>query len=105
LRAIGLALEALRAVDRYGVTRNNEQYKGWAQIEAPADTPTAEAAARTVEKRSGISHLGILKSPEIFRAAYRQAAVRVHPDQPGGSHDLFVELSRAKEVLEKHHGV
>jgi hypothetical protein len=32
LRAIALSLEALRAVDRYGVTRGNEQYRGWTQI-------------------------------------------------------------------------
>lgn len=32
LYAIALALEALRAVDRYGVTKRAEQYKGWAQL-------------------------------------------------------------------------
>jgi hypothetical protein len=105
LRAIALALQALRAVDRYGVTRNNEQYKGWAQIAAPTNQPSPEAAARTIENRTGISHLEILASAEIFRIAYRQAAGKVHPDRPGGSQDLFVELSQAKEALEKHHGV
>lgn len=29
VRGIALSLEALRSVDRYGVTRNSEQYKGW----------------------------------------------------------------------------
>ena len=36
LRAIALSLEALRAVDRYGVTRRGEQYTGWRAIAAPA---------------------------------------------------------------------
>jgi hypothetical protein len=34
VRAIGLGLEALRAVDRYGVTRRGEQYTGWKQLGA-----------------------------------------------------------------------
>lgn len=32
IRAIALALQALRAVDRYGVTKSGEQYRGWAQL-------------------------------------------------------------------------
>ena len=32
VRAIALALEALRKVDRYGVSGQGEQYAGWAQI-------------------------------------------------------------------------
>src|SRR5205807_9216809 len=32
LRAIALALEALRAVDRYGVTKRGEQYQGWSAL-------------------------------------------------------------------------
>ena len=37
LRAIALSLEALRAVDRYGVTRRAEQYKGWAKLPPPPE--------------------------------------------------------------------
>lgn len=38
VRAIALALEALRAVDRYGVSRRGEQYRGWTAIAArPAE--------------------------------------------------------------------
>lgn len=32
LRAIALALQALRQVDRYGVTSRAEQYSGWKQL-------------------------------------------------------------------------
>lgn len=32
VRAIALSLEALRTVDRYGVTRRAEQYKGWSAL-------------------------------------------------------------------------
>lgn len=34
LRAVALGLQALRAVDRYGVTKRGEQYAGWRQLEA-----------------------------------------------------------------------
>ncbi|MDQ2624973.1 MAG: hypothetical protein M3Y20_07420 [Actinomycetota bacterium] len=32
VRSIALGLEALRAVDRYGITRRAEQYSGWRQL-------------------------------------------------------------------------
>ncbi len=105
LRAIGLALEALRAVDRYGVTRGAEQYKGWAQIEAPSDTPKPDFASVFMEQHSGFHAADIYRKPDVFRAAYREAARRLHPDGANGSNEAFIELSRAKEALEKHHGL
>lgn len=39
VRSIGLGLEALRAVDRYGITHRGEQYAGWRQIESGAAAP------------------------------------------------------------------
>lgn len=33
LRAIALGMEALRKVDRYGISRRGEQYTGWLQLE------------------------------------------------------------------------
>lgn len=35
VRAIALGLEALRKVDRYGISRRGEQYTGWKQLSAP----------------------------------------------------------------------
>ena len=37
LRAIALAMEALRKVDRYGVSKRGEQYTGWRQIPQTTD--------------------------------------------------------------------
>lgn len=105
LRAIALSLEALRKVDRYGVTQNNEQYKGWAQLEAPAAGGMSnEAAARFVEARCGIGWPAILSDANIYRDAYKAAAMNCHPDR-GGTHDLFVTLQQAKEILDRHHGI
>lgn len=50
LRAIALALEALRAVDRYGVTRHAEQYKGWAKL------PPAPESMRAIQQAKEALH-------------------------------------------------
>lgn len=44
VRALALALEALRAVDRYGVTKRGEQYCGWLAIEAGGSKTTEQEA-------------------------------------------------------------
>ena len=86
LRAIALSLEALRQVDRYGVTRNNEQYRGFARLEAPKDN-RAEALA-FISRITGLSPREIQADPQ---GAYRLAARALHPDS-GGNHADFVRL-------------
>jgi hypothetical protein len=103
LRAIALALEALRAVDRYGVTRTAEQYRGWAQIAPPSAFPTKEAAAEFLANASGsvVSVFSVLHDSALRQQVYRTAAARLHPDQATGSHELFVRLQQAMELLGK----
>lgn len=104
LRAIAKSLEALRMVDRYGVTRGNEQYKGFAQLsEAPVEM-TLDDAAAFVAHHSGNHPNNILTWPHGYRESYKLAARKLHPDA-GGSHDLFVKLGQAQTVLNKHHGL
>ena len=90
VRAITLALEALRAVDRYGVTRNAEQYAGWKKIAAPAEVHifnTPEDAEAFINEHGG---------------TYKDAARKLHPDNTEtGSHDLFVRLQAAMMMLER----
>lgn len=93
LRAIAKSLEALRQVDRYGVTRSSEQYRGFAQIEAPGaaksmDKSSAEAFIRAHGNGSG-----------TLPDAYRYAARVLHPDMSTGSHEQFVKLQEAKRIL------
>lgn len=100
LRAIALSLEALRAVDRYGVTQGNEQYKGWARIEAPKPGRTwesAEMAARFIaDHADGVTTDEVLNIRDMRTYAYRRAAAKLHPDnQQTGSHDGFVKLQAA----------
>lgn len=107
LHAIALSLAALRAVDRYGVTQNAEQYSGWKQIAAPSafGFDSKEDAAAFMAAQSGFSQTPedirlLIAKPEYQHMAYRDAAKRLHPDSPTGSHELFFKLNQAKAVLE-----
>lgn len=108
VRAIALALEALRKVERYGVTRRGEQYQGWAQLPpagGSSSTMTAQVAARVLvdAARNGTTAEVILRDRDAFLEAYRKAAKRTHPDAGGNVRDFQV-VSEAKGVLERHFG-
>ena len=96
LRAINLTLTALRAINRYGVTQRDEQYKGFAKLEAPKNT-AAEALQFIVTL--------IEWSPDHVKAdleaAYKAAARQAHPDLNGGSHEMFVRLQQHYQTLKK----
>ena len=97
IRAIGLSLEALRAVDRYGVSRRGEQYRGYAALPMSTDPAsriqTREEAEDIIEKHAGVRPQGITAVSAV-RAAIRAT----HPDA-GGDPDDFRAVKRAKEIL------
>jgi hypothetical protein len=97
LYAVALSLEALRAVNRYGVTKRGEQYQGFRRLEAAQPIAPSEAAIQFLAKHAGIDPFVVRQDPN---AAYRTAARKLHPDF-GGSHDLFVQLVQHYEVLDK----
>lgn len=108
VRAIALGLEALRKVDRYGITKRGEQYTGWKALPGAGGsvtTMTAEAAAEFVSRACGgaCSARALLQSVVNVAPAYREAARRLHPDA-GGSTEDFQRLQEAKRVLDAHHG-
>lgn len=104
VRAIALALEALRAVDRYGVTRQAEQYRGWDRIghqdeDAPMDVHrAAEILAQITKDRP----LSLLENVGLYQKQMRAAMVHCHPDR-GGDSEMFRKLVNAKELLDAHH--
>lgn len=104
LRAIALGLEALRAVDRYGVTGRAEQYKGWAKLAAPA-SPDFATVADAIDwlARHSTSQTAetIGSSPGAFRAAYREAAAALHPDRNGGNDSAFKLLQAARDLVDQ----
>jgi len=98
LRAIALSLEALRTVDRYGVTRGNEQYRGWARLEAPNNGMTREQARSFLQSLTDGAPLGPNTTPELIAELCRALKIKNHPDR-GGSHELFVKIGQAERVL------
>ena len=102
VRAIALSLQALRAVDRYGVTRRGEQYTGWSALPAAraqgSQWFTEPAEARTWLVRSA-AELGVPHEPGAsLPGLYRLLAKRMHPDVRG-DRDLWDRLDAAAAVL------
>lgn len=109
VRAIGLALTALRAVDRYGVSNRGEQYKGWARLEAPRQSMSeslltalyllVNVCGNTV---NGVDPAAIMRDRDRHKvdSLYRQAVFLTHPDQ-GGNVDTFRKVQEAKAVLDR----
>lgn len=108
LRAVALALEALRAVDRHGVTRRGEQYQGWTQLTARPATMTREQAAEFIAHwaepddpaKRFVAVGAMLRSPELFvQKLYLRAAKRAHPDVTGDDGDTMARLNRARDII------
>lgn len=100
VRAIALALEALRAVDRYGITTSGEQYRGWQALPAPSPT-SVEAEIRTVAE--ALAFLKKLVTEFAVgsidaAAAIRKAQFLTHPDRHGDPLD-FKRVMRCEQLL------
>jgi hypothetical protein len=100
LRAIALTLEALRKIDRYGVTKNGQQYRGWQAIEQKGSHPawSAEEAEQFLRglvriEGKGLDHLDTL--PQV----YRRVKGQTHPDRNGGDQTLWDKVQHAAGVL------
>ncbi|WP_447643191.1 hypothetical protein [Nocardioides zeae] len=111
VRAIALGLEALRKVDRYGITKRGEQYTGFKALGAgramPASHMTADDAAALLE-RVAIGNEGqsremavarILASSEVARDTWRHARAMAHPDRRGGDRTVWDQVEQAAVVL------
>lgn len=95
VRAIALSLTALRAVDRYGVTKTGQQYAGWRAIEAGNGTAfaSADAALAWMAARAGD---GRGMTP---RELYRLLARVMHPDAIGSVPADWERLDAARQLL------
>lgn len=97
LRAIALSMEALRAVDRYGVSKRGEQYQGWRAI--PASTDAADRVTDAIEA-AHVLHRYAEDDDADFSVALRRAIRATHPDQnPDKDGSEFRAVMRAKELL------
>lgn len=98
LRAIVLALESLRRVDRYGVSSHGEQYRGYLAIESRATTSVDDAFA-VLDATLGV-RVGREFSTDV-RDAIRAAKRITHPDVTGdpSSLDRWHRVVEAERVL------
>lgn len=87
LRAIGMHLNALRGMERWGVGSLDQAFAGYAALPESAG------------EESWWSALGCEAAPaslDELQVVYRDAAKRAHPDA-GGSAEAFVRVQRAFE--------
>jgi hypothetical protein len=98
VRAIALALEALRAVDRYGVSRRGEQYQGWTALPAAR----AQSSKWFTDGAEALAWMKRCAGPDATgdpKALYKLLGLRMHPDMPEGSADLWERLDAAATIL------
>lgn len=96
LRAIAMTLEALRAVDRYGVVKG-EQYAGFKQLGQAAPPAPPMNALDVLCRLSGLFPADVLANP---RRAFLFACKRHHPDA-GGERSNFEQAQKAYEIMSK----
>lgn len=86
VRAIALALEALRKVDRYGVTKRGEQYTGWKALPPGDNTKSTDLIRRG---------LAIIEKHGSATAAL----FATHPDHGGDVEDFrAVQAARGRDA-------
>ena len=98
VRGIALGLEALRAVDRYGITKTGQQYTGWRQLTAGSGLTTREEALSLIRTLTGDTTLILNGADSLPRVVYNRALKRAHPDG-GGSPDRFAAVRDAGRLL------
>lgn len=90
VRAIALGLEALRQVERYGITKRGEQYTGWKAL--------PDSTMSRYEAEQFLAGFAVTGQPRDFKTLYRLAAMKLHPDV-GGSREQWEQLQRAKAAV------
>lgn len=81
LWAVGLTLEAMRGIDRWGAAQLEATFTGYAALPAPEQWWTVLGVPPTADA-------------DTIRTAYRALARQHHPDA-GGSHETFVRIQTA----------
>lgn len=104
VRAIALALEALRRVDRYQIGRGGEQYRGYLQLEAGGGATALGGMTRSEalsvlagDPAAGAGDLST--NPDPLRRAYRRARGAAHPDRHDGDRGAWDRVEQAGRLL------
>jgi hypothetical protein len=105
VRAVALGLEALRKVDRYGITKRGEQYAGWKALPSGSGQPSSHMDADEAWGILGsfgdgpISEQRARATDASKKRLLRKARAFAHPDRHGGGRALWNEVERAAQVL------
>ncbi|MGE2733809.1 molecular chaperone DnaJ [Mycolicibacterium vaccae] len=99
LRAVALTLEALRKIDRYGVTQTGQQYRGWQALPEKASVRafTVDDAEQFLRSMAGEEGDGL--DIGTLQQAYRRAARVTHPDRNNGDRSRWNLVEAAAGVL------
>jgi hypothetical protein len=91
IRAVGLTLESIRRMERYGTSQTVEAtLSGFAALPAEASPNAGPRAWHEVLQVSPDA------DPAVIKAVYRKLALKYHPDnQTTADHDKFLEVQRA----------
>ena len=81
VRSIALGLEALRAVDRFGITKRGQQYAGFRELPSATSEPSPARGRELIAEHGGV----------------REALKATHPDTGGDAAD-FAAVMAAKEL-------
>jgi len=100
VRAIALSLQALRAVDRYGVSKSGEQYAGWRAIESGKSAVWSSKDEAVQWLRSLTAAWGALDIERMLRVA----GGICHPDRHDGDRAMWDRYDAARQLLEGHRG-
>lgn len=80
VRAVALGLEALRAVDRHGISRRGQQYAGFREL-MPGSGPSASRGQTLIDEHGSVT----------------AALKATHPDH-GGDPRAFADVQAAREL-------
>lgn len=84
LRAIALGLEALRAVDRHGITDRREQYRGFRALPAGGNQERAQRGRRLIAEHGSIRNAQRATHPDAGGNADDFAAIQAAVDEDAG---------------------
>lgn len=100
IRAIGLATEGLRAIDRAGASQILE--RAFAAFGALPASPEATPVRAWWEVLGFAEAMLASLSPAVIDARFRELAAKAHPDRTGGSDAALIELNLARQQARKH---
>lgn len=97
VRSLGLAIEAMRALERHGGGQMMERaFTGFSALPPPAGSKPRRPWWVVLGYPADPAERELLSAPEV-EARFRHLAQSRHPDKTGGSTDAMAELNEARD--------